>query len=137
MPTFAPPSLSSSEGNKSPQSIDTSSEESFQTVEGEKDILNKRTGKEIEMTHIERRARFGMDEQSRPTTIYETKEVMKKLEERDAENHQEMDTMRTEMKQMMSVIMNLSMKKENEDSPKIVDPTPLKSPPPIIHSGNP
>lgn len=136
MPTFVAPSSPSSEGAKSPRSLETSSEKSFQTAQGERNRYSSEKGKGNNITQMEGQDN-AIDERNRPTTVYETRELIKKLEERDVETRQEMDALRIEMRQMMSVIMNLSLKQKDEVIPEVAGPSFIQTPKLVKQPENP
>lgn len=135
MPTFAPPSISTSEGTVTPRSKDTNSERSFHTAE-EEEIQRINKGTDSEMAQGEGHE-MTIDEPSRPTTIYETNALIKKLEERDAEQRQEIEAMRADMKQMMTAIVNLSLKQQGEMPssipPEVTEPISTQQPQLVTH----
>lgn len=112
MPTFCPPSPSLSGATSSQRSRSQVSERSFQTAGSGQDSSKMDSKIDVDTLYTGDAA-MATANQSRLMTN-ETKLLIQELEERDRRQQQDMEGMREQIRQMMSVVMSLSNGQTNQ-----------------------
>lgn len=119
MPIFAPPSITTSEETISLRSFSHHSGHSFHTAE-ELDENSERMDSNIRRNEDDS---MMIEEKDHPVLTNDTKALIKIFEEQQAKHHQDMEQMRANMAQLMTIVSSVAAKQQN-----IVDPENLEIP---------